>query len=84
MNGLNPSWLADGADWLMPRCGSFAKPRFAEPIFDGPELAEPDGRVLLAFGGVNGRYPPRFPLCMVEVALPAFRLPGLLLLALLT
>jgi hypothetical protein len=53
-------------------------------MFADPELAEPDGRVLLAFGGVNGRYPPRFPLCMVEVGLPVLRLPGLPTPALLT
>jgi len=41
------------------------------------ELAEPAGRVLLLFGGVNGRYPPRLPPCVVEDELVAVRLPGL-------
>jgi hypothetical protein len=39
---------------------------------------DPLGRVLVLFGGVNGRNPPRFPFCADETPLPAFRLTGLL------
>ena len=78
MNGRNPSRPVDGADWLVPRCG----PRLERSLLECPtvpccEFAEPDGRVLLLLGGVNGRNPPRLPPCIGEEGLFALLVPGL-------
>lgn len=63
----------------MPRCGSIVlEPMLCEPTLDDPilvrsEVAGADGR-LLVLGGVNGRYPPRVPLCVEDGWLLTVRL----------
>lgn len=41
---------------VVPRCGVM--------------VVAPEGRIMLLFGGVNGRNPPRFGVVMVELGLP--------------
>lgn len=77
MKGRNPSRPADGADWPTPRCGAMLERcTFEGPMFPRSELTGPEGRVLLLFGGVNGRNPPRFPPCVVEDGLLVLLLTG--------
>lgn len=71
VNGRKPSRLPVAGDCAVPRCGSIVlEPMLCEPTLDDPilvrsEVAGADGR-LLVLGGVNGRYPPRVPLCVED------------------